>query len=232
MKAKRLVLIAAAFTCILFVLAYQFIFTADLEHARERGERLSIATLLANEEIVVSTLFAHRSARGREYRIQRKDGKLTVAIFDTTPAWARDDGQEGPTLLFVRSLSEAEVDGLGETIAYCREVREEFSSATKHMHLQYFRAGKEIGEEFYIGFTLPLQLAYFAREGMRGNPDFARDYDHLAFQVGVSRQRLDRMISFEMLETEEPNQALQPTPMLVTPRADARVAPSTGVADL
>ena len=29
-----------------------------------------------------------------------------------------------------------------------------------------------------------------------------------------------------------PNQALQPTPMLVTPRADARVAPSTGVADL
>ena len=28
------------------------------------------------------------------------------------------------------------------------------------------------------------------------------------------------------------NQALQPTPMLVTPRADARVAPSTGVADL
>ena len=31
---------------------------------------------------------------------------------------------------------------------------------------------------------------------------------------------------------EEPNQALQPTPVLVTPRADARVAPSTGVADL
>ncbi|MCR6657736.1 MAG: GIY-YIG nuclease family protein [Opitutus sp.] len=33
-------------------------------------------------------------------------------------------------------------------------------------------------------------------------------------------------------DREEPNQALQPTPMLVTPRADARVAPSTGVADL
>ena len=31
---------------------------------------------------------------------------------------------------------------------------------------------------------------------------------------------------------ERANQALQPTPMLVTPRADARVAPSTGVADL
>ena len=32
--------------------------------------------------------------------------------------------------------------------------------------------------------------------------------------------------------SRRPNQALQPTPMLVTPRADARVAPSTGVADL
>ena len=31
---------------------------------------------------------------------------------------------------------------------------------------------------------------------------------------------------------KRPNQALQPTPVLVTPRADARVAPSTGVADL
>ena len=30
----------------------------------------------------------------------------------------------------------------------------------------------------------------------------------------------------------EPSQALEPTPMLVTPRADARVAPSTRVADL
>ena len=36
----------------------------------------------------------------------------------------------------------------------------------------------------------------------------------------------------ESLTSDKPNQALQPTPMLVTPRADARVAPSTGVADL
>lgn len=31
---------------------------------------------------------------------------------------------------------------------------------------------------------------------------------------------------------KEPNQTLQPTPLLVTPRADARVAPSSGAADL
>jgi hypothetical protein len=30
----------------------------------------------------------------------------------------------------------------------------------------------------------------------------------------------------------EPNQALEPTPIAVTPRADARVAPATGVAHL
>lgn len=33
-------------------------------------------------------------------------------------------------------------------------------------------------------------------------------------------------------EEQRPNQALQPTPMSVTPRADARGAPSNGVADL
>ncbi len=31
---------------------------------------------------------------------------------------------------------------------------------------------------------------------------------------------------------KEPNQALEPTPIAVTPRADARVAPATGVAHL
>ena len=65
MKAKRLVPIAATFTCVLFILAFQFIFTADVEHAQERGKRLSITNLRADEKIIVSTLFEHRMARGR-----------------------------------------------------------------------------------------------------------------------------------------------------------------------
>jgi hypothetical protein len=38
--------------------------------------------------------------------------------------------------------------------------------------------------------------------------------------------------SSRFVSTEEPNQALEPTPIAVTPRADARVAPATGVAHL
>jgi hypothetical protein len=191
MKAKRLIPITATFTCVLFILAFQFIFTADVEHAQERGERLSITNLRADEKIIVSTLFEHRMARGREYLIRRVDEKLTIAIFDTTPAWSRDDGKEGPILLLVRDLSNAEVEGLGETIAYCRETREEISSATKHMRIRSIRSGKEIGEEFYIGFTLPSQLAWFDRQGMRGNPDFSHDYDRLASEFGGKRPAVD-----------------------------------------
>jgi hypothetical protein len=35
-----------------------------------------------------------------------------------------------------------------------------------------------------------------------------------------------------MPENKMPNQALEPTPIAVTPRANARVAPATGVAHL
>ena len=48
----------------------------------------------------------------------------------------------------------------------------------------------------------------------------------------VKRSADTTIAALRAMDAEAPNQALQPTPMLVTPRADARVAPSTGVADL
>jgi hypothetical protein len=51
--------------------------------------------------------------------------------------------------------------------------------------------------------------------------------------------RMNPSVTVHMIKTtlvkpneKQTNQALQPTPMLVTPRADARVAPSAGVANL
>jgi hypothetical protein len=190
MKAKRLIPIIAAFTCVLFVLAFQFVFTADAEHAHSSGERLSISGLRQNEEVVVSLLF---------------DSRRTVAIFDTTPSWPGEDEKENGTALFLCDLSKAEIEGLDETIAYCRDVREEYSSATSRMGLRYFRDGKLIGEEFYMGFSLPSQLAWYDQRGMRGNPDYVHDYEQLAVQYGVTMERLYRMIPFEMLEKEESN---------------------------
>ena len=46
------------------------------------------------------------------------------------------------------------------------------------------------------------------------------------------KRALHDFIAGTVVIVKGPNQALQPTPMLVTPRADARAAPSTGVADL
>jgi hypothetical protein len=229
---KRLTPIAAGFTCVLLVLAFVFILAGDVEHARSEGERLSIRDLRPNEEVVFSILVAHRTAHAREYRIRSEGGRRTVTIFDTTPEWAREVHGAGEPVLFMRELSTAEIEGLEETIAYCREIREEESSATRQMRLRYLRDGKQIGEEFYIGFSLPSQLAYYDRQGMRGDSDYIYDYARLAKQYGISLQRIHRMISFEMLEKNEPNQAPEPTSTAVTPRADARVAPAAAAARL
>ncbi len=47
-----------------------------------------------------------------------------------------------------------------------------------------------------------------------------------------SRSVGDSLFSARKMKTTEPNQALEPTPIAVTPRADARVAPATAVAHL
>ncbi len=47
-----------------------------------------------------------------------------------------------------------------------------------------------------------------------------------------SRLLFSREISDALSHKTEPNQALEPTPIAVTPRADAQVAPATGVAHL
>lgn len=205
MKAKRIVPLAAAFTCVLFVLAFVFIITSDVRHPWSEGQRLSIQELGPDEEIIVSTLFAHHSAQGREYSIRSVGTRRTVAIFDTRPELSGQDEKKGGVLLFSRDLSDAEIRGLDEVIAYCREVREEMSSAEQHIHLRYFRDRKAIGEEFYIGLSLPSRLSYLVQGKMTGEPASASDYEILADQFGVSVQRLHRMIPFEMLEKEEPN---------------------------
>ncbi len=206
MKAQRRTPIAASFTCVLFVWALHFILTPNEEQEYEHGEQLSIASLRADEEIVISTLVAHGRAHGREYRIWRKDHELMLAIFDTTPAWSRDDRKEDATLLLVRSLSESEVEGISETIGYCRESRETIDSTIRYTDFRYVREGEEIGAESYIGFRLLSQLGWLEREGGRRDPELVEDYDRLAAHFGISAERLDRMIAFETLEQEAPSQ--------------------------
>ena len=55
---------------------------------------------------------------------------------------------------------------------------------------------------------------------------------HMSYTTRLVSDPQKRYEFWSRYISDLPNQALQPTPMLVTPRADARVAPSTGVADL
>lgn len=189
---------------------FHFYMTIGTENPYTKGFRLSITALQPNEEIVVSTLFSHRSSTGREYRIRNVDGRRTIDIFYTTPSWSRAEGTPDIALVSRRNLSDVEIAGLEETMAYYREAREEMSSATKHVRLKYFRNGKLIGDEFFIGFSLTSDLASYDRAGMRGDPDYAYDYAKLAVTAGISEQRVHRMIPFETLEFE--NSTLSPEP--------------------
>src|SRR5688572_3354330 len=106
MKLKRALPIAAAFVCVLLVMAAIFLLTDGVERASAEGERLSIRELRPNEEMIVSTLFSHRTARGREYRFRNEEGRRSVTIFDTTPEWSREDGSTSGGVLVIRDLSQ------------------------------------------------------------------------------------------------------------------------------
>ena len=65
-----------------------------------------------------------------------------------------------------------------------------------------------------------------------------QEFDHIFWLAACVGQTagailgLGAALKMQAWRGKGPNQALQPTPMLVTDRADARSAPSTGVADL
>ncbi len=83
-----------------------------------------------------------------------------------------------------------------------------------------------------VGY-LPLQVAL--SEELKAPDLYARvtgSMEAVFFIVPSLVAGLAIFHGIRLLSERRPNQALQPTPMLVTPRADARVAPSTGVADL
>lgn len=219
MKPKRLVLIFAPFACILFYALLVRITTQEIPRATTEGAQLKIASLSGGEEVVVQRLFAHRNVVAREYRIIASGATKQVSVFSLSDAW--EDGRLKLTLdqvLAVRDLTVSEAEGLDQTVAFFRDRREEYSSAERHYRLSYFRFGKKIGEEFFIGFSLPSDLAYLRREGSAS----AQSYTELAERHDVTRDLIEKMVPFEELEPQTPNKAPEPTPVVVTPRAIER----------
>ena len=201
MKFRRLIFIFAPFVCLGFCFLFVSVFTKDIPRAHAQGERLKISTLAPNEEIVVSKFFGHRTVTEREYRIGKDGDPRRVTVFDLSPA----PGTESQTsrklqALAVRSLTQAEAEGLDETVAYFRRRGEEHSSATRQYRLLYFRDGKKIGEEFFVGFSLPDALINGGWTSHASDTEFQMEY-------GASRTEVGRMIMFETLEKEPPDKS-------------------------
>jgi hypothetical protein len=222
---KRLVLVLAPFACVLFYVLFAKMMHRDIPHATTEGVQLSIATLVPEEEVVVQRLFSHRKTVAREYRIATSGTVKQATVFSLSATHDGDRWELQPEkVMAIHRLTSAEAEGLDETMAYFRKHREEDSSAERHYRLSYFRSGRKIGEEFFIGFSLPSDLTYLWQQGSRNDPAYRHDYLKLADQYGVTHEQIDKMVAFEMLEGERPNKAPEPTPGSVTPRATERVS--------
>lgn len=196
-----MVLIVAPFTCVLFVIFFLGAIYQDVPRPFSKGESIAIASLAPNEEIVVSKLFSDRNTKARDYHLRRRGAETEISIFEDSVAWPYANPELTPAkLLTERVLTLAEAKGLDATVAFFREVREEESSARRHYRLTYFRDGKKIGEEFYIGFSLSDRLAYDQREGTRGSADYDLDLQRLAEDYRFPVNRIRQMVAFEMLE--------------------------------
>lgn len=196
MKAKRLLLILGPFVCVVLVLVAFHALTGDLPRARTSGEKLNVATLAADEEITVNIIFSHRTTKAHEYQLRRTNGDLVVAVFYLDVTWRDGAMVKRPDQsLGTHTLSPKEARGLDAMIAYFRARREEHSSAFRETAILHRRGGKVIGEESYVGFSLPGDLDYLDHETAKTT----HDYDRLADRHGLTRAELDRLVPFERL---------------------------------
>ena len=220
MKTRSTLIYYGPILCVLFAFTAIYILIRDVPRATSSGEHLRLSRLAPSEQVVIEKYFSHgRDLRLRVYLLGIDGEPNRFDAFDASGEWKGGLLYATPQkLLASRKLSERELMGLETMLAYFRAVREEDSSATRGTRISYLRAGSKIGEEFFVGFSLPDQLAYYDRQGYRGDPAYDSDYTRLAEGHGISRAGLDSMVTPEMLE-KAPNKAPEPTPGAVTPRA-------------
>jgi hypothetical protein len=200
MNAKRLTLILAPMLCIVLAPIILWRLGGGIPQSRTSGTLLSISTLADDEEVAVSYVFSHRNDFARQYYVRRSSGLLTLAIFSGAITW-RDEGAsiKPDQLLATVDLSPTEAQGLDALLAYFRREREEHSSAYKRYHIVHLRSGKTIGEEHFVGFSLPGKIDYLESNHSRTDPAYSSDLDRLAADHGLTRADLDRIVPFERL---------------------------------
>ena len=219
MRPKRLILLFDPFACILLYALFVRTIDPQLPRATAEGAHLKIAALADGEEVIAQKVFSHRDVVAREYRIVGGGDSKEVTVFSLSATW--QDGRlslRPEKVLAMRPLSRTEAEGLDALVAVFRSSREEYGSGELTYRLSYFREGRKIGEEFFVGYFLSSRLTYFSQAGYKGDSMYDADYTKLAEQYGLTLEQVQRMVTFEMLEAE-PNKAPEPTSGSVTPRA-------------
>ena len=129
-------------------------------------------------------------------------------------------GSDRPSAIGAISLSARDCRGLRDLLARYRQPDPSLvSTATTRVRVSYFRGTRRIGVEEFIDHD---------------DVDYWLHIRDVEGRVPVSTGVTPEMISFRELvrRASEANQTPEPTATLVTPRADARVAPSAAVAHL
>lgn len=200
MKRNRTIgLYAAASSLLLCVAAFAWLGREMLgtdAHAHHSGERLRFATLRPNEFIHVKGAHGDRGVRIREYRFYCAAGARHVDIRGNT------DSIDNTMTALVRGreLLPAEAGGIDALVDWFRKRGEEPAIGAWHYEIAYFRNNQPIGDEFFIGYRMPQELAYFRK--VAGTQDAQPDtaYDEIARDACVTGRELDRLFPFEQLE--------------------------------
>ena len=231
MRTRRLVTVGAPFSCIFLCLWLVRSLFVDRPHASSFGERLSVAHLKGNEEIVVVKVAGDAGPpQVRGYHVFKKGADTRIVAF--IPARSQDPenlSSSSDKVLGIHEVSAAEALGLDAVVAEFRRRGEEQGFGIPEFKFQYLRNSKLIGEESFIGYSFAQDLAYLRRQKPYDRAELQEGYERLSRSYGIEYEQLISMVPFETFE-ERPNQSLEPMARSVTPRAGARVAPALTMA--
>lgn len=196
-QRRPLIAILSAVACVVFCLLFLWLMDLGVPHASARGEHLNLATLAANEQIIVRHV---RGARGDppvfRFLIGGQGNPRGIVIGRERDPWSNETGIE---VLAAGTLTDEQAEGLETVVEFFRARREEHSFHPDLYGLVYYRDGTKIGEEHFVGFRLAWELGELHRFGPSGEYDFEYEMGRLSRYHDVPRAQLDRVMTFDMI---------------------------------
>ncbi|WP_415907846.1 hypothetical protein [Oleiharenicola sp. Vm1] len=159
------------------------------------AERLAFASLAPDEEIVV-ILISHRR-QPVELRFRGQAGGPQLIVSDVV--WTESDrAWKMARVRAVRPLAAAEATGLDAVVAHLRAAKGPDRMHAATYEIEHRRNESTVGQETL--FQTALVSDWTAEKRFpREAPDARRDLEAAAARAGVSREELERWVTFESL---------------------------------